>query len=71
MLTAFTSSGLNPTNAPSAQIRLATTSPKSQPSSLEGTQLTDFSQISASGQDVIHIPRSYFTIWGFYFDLSE
>ena len=34
--------------ARSAQIRLATTSPESQPSSSQaGTQLTDFSQISA------------------------
>ena len=47
---------------------------ESQPSSSDNkTQLTDFSQISAhaSGHDVIHIPRSYFPIWGFYFDISE
>ena len=36
-------------------------------------QPTVFSQISAhtSGHDVIHIPRSYFSIRGFYFDISE
>ena len=74
MLTAFTSSALNPTNArrSSAQIRLA--SPRSQShlsSSEPGTQVDDFSQISQNSprtlpvNDVIHIPWSPFYL-GFF-----
>ena len=69
MLTAFTSSSLNPTNARC----LASPSSESQPSSEAGTQLTAFSQISAHASGawrhsntLVPIP-----IWDFYFDISE
>ena len=58
--------------------RKAPVSSESQPSSSDGkTQLTDFSQISPNPprtlpvHDVIYIPRSQFSIWNFYFDITE
>ena len=51
---------------------------ENQPSSSDvKTQLTHFSQIPQNPprtlpvHDVIYIPRSHFTIWDFYFDISE
>ena len=58
----------------SAQSRLASTSPESQPSSSEaGTQLTAFSQISAHASGTWHHPNTLvpIPIWDFYFDISE
>ncbi len=63
--------------ARNAQIRLATTSPESQPSSSQaGTQLTAFSPIPkssahASGAWRHSHPLVLILIWGFYFNISE
>ena len=60
--------------ARSAQIRLASPSFESQPSSSEaGTQLTAFSQISAHASGAWRHPNTLvlFPIWDFYFDISE
>ena len=60
--------------ARSAQIRLASASPESQPYSSEaGTQLTAFSQISAHASGAWRNPNTLasITIWDFYFNISE
>ena len=61
-------------SARSAQSRLASPSPESQPSSSEaGTQLTAFSQISAYASGAWRHPNTLvpIPIWDFYFDLFE
>ena len=57
---------------------LASASPESQPSSPNArTQLTDFFQNPQNPpralpvHDVIHIPKSQFSIWDLYFDIRE
>ena len=60
--------------ARSAQSRLASAGPESQPSSSEaGTQLTAFSQISAHAYSAWRHPHPLVSIpiWVFYFDISE
>ena len=61
----------------SAQIRLASAGPESQPSSSEaGTQLTAFSQIPKSSAYASNAwshshPLAPISIWDFYFDISK
>ena len=58
----------------SAQIRLASVGPDSQPSRSDaGTQLTAFSQISAHASGAWRYPDPLvpILIWKFYFDISE
>ena len=77
MLTAFTSSVFNPTNARSAQSRLASPSSESRLSRSEaGTQLTAFSQIPKSSAHASSARRHSHPlvsspIWDLYFDISE
>ena len=72
MLTDFTSSAFKPINA--QRSRLASPSSESQPSSsVAGTELTAFSQISAHASGVWRHPNTLvpIPIGDFYFDISE
>ena len=77
MLTAFTSSALNQTNARSVQSRLVSPSSESRLSRSEaGTQLAAFSQIQKSSAHASEAwrhshPLVIIPIWDFYIDISE
>ena len=75
MLTAFTSSALNPTNTRGLwRTKLSGLNEPRQPSHSDtGTQLTAFSQISAHASGAWRHPNTLvpISIWDFYFDISE